>query len=101
MKYFNYGSFEKFDEQSNSLGTFSANDLAVSVSYSNNFRPNFYYGANLKYIYSQIDDFNSSAVAVDLGLLYVILQVTGISVSVCLISAPRSANIMIQRRSSA
>ena len=72
VKYFNYGSFEKFDEQSNSLGTFSANDLAVSVSYSNNFRPNFYYGANLKYIYSQIDDFNSSAVAVDLGLLYVI-----------------------------
>ncbi|MBS1518953.1 MAG: type IX secretion system protein PorQ [Bacteroidetes bacterium] len=72
VRYFNYGSFEKFDEQSNPLGTFSANDLALSVGYSNMIRPNFYYGANLKYIYSQIDDYNSSAVAVDFGLLYVI-----------------------------
>ncbi|HQY20839.1 MAG TPA: type IX secretion system protein PorQ [Ignavibacteria bacterium] len=72
VKYFNYGSFTKKDASANDLGTFNANDLAVTLGYSNAFQENFYYGANLKFIYSQIDEFNSTALAVDLGLLYVI-----------------------------
>lgn len=72
IRFINYGSFDKFDEQSNSLGTFSANDLAVSLGYSNIYKNNFHYGINLKFIYSGIDEFTSTALAADLGVLYVI-----------------------------
>lgn len=70
IRYINYGSFEKFDEQSNSLGTFTANEIALSLGYSNISKNNFHYGINLKFIYSKIDIYSSTAVAADLGILY-------------------------------
>lgn len=72
IRYINYGSFEKFDEQSNSLGTFSANEIAISLGYSNIHKNNFHYGINLKFIYSGIDEFSSTAIGADLGVLYTI-----------------------------
>ncbi|MEO6696203.1 MAG: type IX secretion system protein PorQ [Ignavibacteria bacterium] len=72
IRYINYGSFEKFDEQSNSLGTFSANEIAFSLGYSNTTKNNFHYGVNLKLIYSGIGDYSSTAIAADLGALYMI-----------------------------
>ena len=72
IRYINYGSFEKFDEQSNNLGTFAANELALSLGYSNLYKDNFHYGVNLKYIYSKIDIYSSSAIAADFGVMYII-----------------------------
>lgn len=72
IRFINYGSFEKFDEQSNSLGTFSANEIAISLGYSNIYSRNFHYGVNAKFIYSGIDEFSSTAIALDAGLLYLI-----------------------------
>ena len=72
IRYMNYGSFEGFDENSISLGTFSANDLALSVGYSNTYVDNFHYGVSLKFIYSNIGEFSSTAVAADLGVQYII-----------------------------
>jgi hypothetical protein len=72
IRYMNYGSFEKFDEQSNNLGTFTANELAISLGYSNLYKSNFHYGINLKFIYSSISDYTSTAIAADLGALYII-----------------------------
>jgi hypothetical protein len=72
IRYINYGSFDKFDEQSNNLGTFSANELALSLGYSNVYSKNFHYGINMKFIYSGIDEFTSTGLAADIGLLYLI-----------------------------
>ncbi len=70
IRYVNYGEFEKYDESYNRVGTFSANDLALSVGYANSYEDKLFYGANLKFIYSSIDEYKSTAVACDLGLLY-------------------------------
>ncbi len=70
IRYVNYGEFEKYDESYNRVGTFSANDLAFSVGYANSYEDKLFYGANLKFIYSSIDEYKSTAVACDLGLLY-------------------------------
>ena len=70
IRYFNYGSFDKYDEESNNIGTFNANDLAITLGYANNYQGNLSYGASLKFIYSNIDVYHSSAIAADLGLLY-------------------------------
>ncbi|HMS64181.1 MAG TPA: type IX secretion system protein PorQ [Ignavibacteria bacterium] len=72
IRYINYGSFEKFDEQSNNLGTFSSNEIAVSIGYSNLLNDRLHYGVNTKFIYSGIDEFSSTALAFDLGVLYLI-----------------------------
>ena len=46
-----YGSFDKADKLGNKSGSFGANDLALSVGYSNILDSNLYYGVALKFIY--------------------------------------------------
>jgi len=68
--YTSYGSFDKTDEGGNNLGTFSAGDLAVILGYSNLLDENLHYGINVKYIHSSIDEYSSSGVAADFGILF-------------------------------
>ncbi len=70
--YYNYGSFNETDNSGNVLGTFGANDIAFSIGYSNLFEENFHWGVATKFIYSQIGDFSSTALAADAGILYVL-----------------------------
>ena len=68
--YMNYGSFDQTDDLGNKLGTFSANDLAISIAYSNSSEANLHYGASLKFVYSSIAGYTSTALAGDVGVLY-------------------------------
>jgi len=70
IRFVNYGSFDKYDENFNQNGTFSANDIALSLGYANKYKDRFNYGANLKFIYSSIDEYSSLGAAVDLGFMY-------------------------------
>ncbi|HXG00631.1 MAG TPA: type IX secretion system protein PorQ [Bacteroidota bacterium] len=68
--YMNYGSFTRTDDLGNTLGTFSANELAVTLGYAGSSQENLYYGVNAKFIYSGIAEYSSTGLAVDLGVLY-------------------------------
>lgn len=71
IKYFDYGSFDRADESGTPTGeTFNANDLMVSVGYGNFIYEKINYGITLKYIYSGIAEYKSSALALDIGLQY-------------------------------
>ncbi|HEY3251806.1 MAG TPA: type IX secretion system protein PorQ [Ignavibacteria bacterium] len=73
IKFFDYGKFDKADENGVPTGeSFGANDLMVSVAYSNYIYEIINYGITVKYIYSSISEYKSSALAVDFGLLYLI-----------------------------
>ena len=72
IQYTNYGSFDKADEFGNKTGNFNAGDISLLIGYANSLAENFYYGVNLKYIYSSIDEYSSSGLAGDLGLQYLI-----------------------------
>ena len=72
IQYISYGTFTKADAQGNNLGEFSAGDMALILGYGNQLDENFYYGANVKLIYSKISDVSSAAAAIDLGLHYAI-----------------------------
>ena len=72
VQYINYGTFTKADEDGNNLGTFSAGEMALLIGYGNQLDDNFYYGANVKFIYSSYAGISSTAAAVDLGLHYAI-----------------------------
>ena len=72
VQYINYGSFTEADVNGNKLGEFSANEIALIVGYANELDENFYYGVNVKFIYSGIADYSATGAAVDLGLHYAI-----------------------------
>lgn len=72
VNYVNYGTFDETDIFANKLGTFSAGDLALSLSVARELEENLYYGITAKFIYSSIAEVNSSAIAGDFGLVYLI-----------------------------
>ncbi len=72
VQYVNYGTFTKADEYGNQTGEFGASDLAIAAGYGNELGENFYYGISLKFIYSGIDSYSSTAIASDLGLMYIL-----------------------------
>lgn len=70
IKYINYGTFDGYDEVGASTKEFGVNEMALVIGYANVLDYNFCYGANIKFIYSGIEDRSSTGMAVDLGLHY-------------------------------
>ena len=72
VQYVSYGEFTKATSDGQKTGSFGANDVALLIGYGNQLGENFFYGANVKFIYSGIADYASTAAAIDLGLHYAI-----------------------------
>ncbi len=70
IQYINYGTFIEANDVGTKTGEFGAGEFAAIVGYSNELDRNFYYGVNIKFIYSGIADRSSTGLAVDLGLHY-------------------------------
>ncbi len=70
--YTNYGSFTETDESGNERGTFGAGDMAFAVGYGNQIQENLFWGGSVKFVYSSIAGYSSTAIAADAGLLYLI-----------------------------
>jgi hypothetical protein len=72
VKYINYGSFTGADEFGNRNGEYGAGEFAFLLGYAGKLDDNFYYGSNVKFIYSGIQDYSSTAVGFDIGLHYAV-----------------------------
>ena len=72
VQYINYGTFPRTDEYANKTGEFGAGEFAFSAAYAGLIDENFVYGANVKFIYSGIAEYSSTAAGVDIGLQYLI-----------------------------
>ncbi len=70
MQYLNYGEFTYADQTGQTFGTFTANDLALSIGWGRELDSLFSIGANLKMIYSGLEDYQSFGVAVDIAGSY-------------------------------
>ena len=72
MTYVNYGSFDGYDENGISTGTFSGSEAAFSAGYATQIGySDFYVGANLKLISSKLEQYNSLGIAADIGFIYI------------------------------
>jgi len=71
--YINYGEFKRTGSEGQDLGTFGAGEFAVTTGYAGTLQPGLAYGVNAKFIYSKIDEVQSSAAALDFGIQYVAL----------------------------
>ena len=68
FNYFTYGDMQRTDEDGQELGTFSASDVAATVTVAQRVWNNrLTLGLNFKAVYSSIDKFTSDAYMIDLG----------------------------------
>lgn len=70
IAYTSYGSFDYADKDGNKGGTFGANNMSIAATYSNELDTNLYYGVTLKFIYAGLENYSSTAMAVDAGIFY-------------------------------
>ncbi|KAA3615576.1 MAG: hypothetical protein D8M58_15380 [Calditrichaeota bacterium] len=69
--YMDYGGFNETDEYAQETGlSFTPADIELVLSWADHFEKGVSYGVNVKYIYSQIQDYNASAIAFDFGLIW-------------------------------
>jgi hypothetical protein len=73
--YVNYGTFDGYDLQGNSTGTFSGNEVALSLGYAYNILgTDLNVGVNAKLISSKLEQYSSLGGALDIGLFYEVEQ---------------------------
>lgn len=70
IHYLNYGSFQGADENGLLTGTFRAADYSVNLSYARPLDSLFSIGITLKSIYSDLEAYKSTALAMDFGITY-------------------------------
>lgn len=70
VQYLNYGNFTQTDDLGNNLGTFTANDYALTVAASHNYGDHWRAGVDLKYAHSQLFAGSAAAVLTDVGISY-------------------------------
>lgn len=70
LRFVDWGSLERANEAGERLGNFNAGDVALSVSAARPYGERLRYGATAHVVYSAIESFRASALAVDLGGMY-------------------------------
>jgi len=71
MQYISYGKTDNTDESGNVLGQFSAGEYAFNVGWARMLDSIFSVGANVKFIYSGLETYHSTGLAVDIAGSYV------------------------------
>lgn len=72
VTYINYGSFDGYDENGVSTGSFSGNEAALSFGHARQIGySDFYAGASLKLITSKLEQYTSLGFAFDAGIIYI------------------------------
>ncbi len=70
IQYLGYGAIDRYDANGTATGSFSPQDVVFGATYAHDFTDNLRGGINLKGVYSNYDEFNAFALAVDLGINY-------------------------------
>lgn len=70
FQFINYGSLTYADIAGNTSGTFTAGEYALTLGWGRTLTPHFSIGANGKLVYSQLESYHSSGIAVDVAGSY-------------------------------
>ncbi len=70
IRYVNYGKQERRDENGTSLGEFSPAEFIVGAGLGKQLNPQISVGANVNFIYSQLESYNAFGASVDLAGTY-------------------------------
>lgn len=71
MQFINYGKFDRASETGERNGTFTAGEYALNIGWGRRLHPHWTIGANIKFIYSSFESYNSFGIAVDVAGSYI------------------------------
>ena len=71
MKYISYGKFDRATVTGERTGQFNAGETALNIGWGRQLDTLFSIGANLKFIYSSLESYNSFGMAVDVAGSYI------------------------------
>jgi hypothetical protein len=83
LQYVDYGTFTRTDETGQELGTFTAGEYVAQIGGAMPLDTLFRLGVNIKYVTSQLEEYRASAVAFDIGGVFV-KQALGLTVAATL-----------------
>lgn len=81
MHYINYGKFDATDIYGNINGEFTAADYAMQIGWGYAANKYFTVGADVKFIYSHLEEYTSTGIAADLGVTFALDSVKGFTAS--------------------
>ncbi len=70
VQFLNYGTITQTDASGNSFGSLRPTDYVIQLSASRKYLLKWQYGGSLKFIHSNYGQYRSSAIALDLAVLY-------------------------------
>jgi len=70
IQYIDYGSFDGFNTQGEATAAFEAGDIAIFVGASRAIYEKLTAGVNIKFVQSNLGNYSSAAVAMDLSFIY-------------------------------
>ncbi|HTO39178.1 MAG TPA: type IX secretion system protein PorQ [Brumimicrobium sp.] len=70
LRYISYGKMDRRDETGEHLGTFTAGDFALGASLGRTINDHLSIGANVNFIWSQLESYSSMGVAVDVAGMF-------------------------------
>ncbi|MGY6561717.1 MAG: type IX secretion system protein PorQ [Luteibaculaceae bacterium] len=70
LQFMNYGNFERRDATGELVGNFTAGEYALNLQYSRALDSLFRLGIATRFIYSSLEDYVSTAIAVDIGVSF-------------------------------
>ncbi len=70
IQYINYGDFNAADERGNLMGTFKASEYALTIGVGKELYERLSVGANLKFVSSQLETYNSIGLVGDLAAMF-------------------------------
>ncbi|MGG5505280.1 MULTISPECIES: type IX secretion system protein PorQ [unclassified Myroides] len=71
VNYLNYGDMEGYDEFGSYTGSFQGNEVALTMGSSYQIeQSDWYVGANVKFVFSALESYQSIGAAIDLGVRY-------------------------------
>jgi hypothetical protein len=70
VRFLGWGDLDERDATGEAIGSFRASDIALTFGFARRYVDNVILGANVHGIFSRIGDYNASALAADIGVLY-------------------------------
>lgn len=70
FQFISYGDFDRTDENGTELGTFTASEYAIYLTFSKQLTPQLTMGATLKPVFSKFDNYDSFGLMMDFGVTY-------------------------------
>jgi hypothetical protein len=70
IQFIQYGDFVLADEYGNKQGSFKANELSITVGAAKALSERMSAGANLRFVQSNLEDYSSSGILMDIGGIY-------------------------------